>query len=63
VAIALLGPLAQVRFGVGLLLDWPTAVEWSLLAAVLLAGTLASLLPGWRAYRISLSDGLSPKGS
>lgn len=63
VAIALLGPLVQVRFGVGLRLGWPTVSEWSLLAAVLLAGTLASLLPGWRAYRISLSDGLSPKGS
>jgi putative ABC transport system permease protein len=63
VAIALLAPLAQIRFGVGLQLGWPTAVEWALLAAVLLAGTLASLLPGWRAYRISLSDGLSPKGS
>lgn len=62
-AIALLGPLAQVRFGVSLSLGWPSAVEWSLLAAVLLAGTLASLLPGWRAYRISLADGLAPKGS
>jgi putative ABC transport system permease protein len=30
---------------------------------VLLAGTLAGLLPGWRAYRISLADGLTPKGS
>jgi putative ABC transport system permease protein len=63
VAVALLGPLAQVRFGVRLSLGWPTPTEWSLLVAVLMAGTLASLLPGWRAYRISLADGLSPKGS
>ncbi len=62
-AIAWLGPLAQSRFGVSLSLGWPTWTEWSLLAAVLLAGTMASLLPGWRAYRISLADGLSPKGT
>ncbi len=24
--------------------------------------TAASLLPGWRAYRVSLADGLSPRG-
>ncbi len=63
VAIALLGPFAQVQFGVRLSLGWPTSTEWSLLAAVLTAGTLASLLPGWRAYRISLVDGLTSKGS
>jgi len=27
---------------------------------VLAAGFLASLVPGWRAYRLSLADGLSP---
>ena len=32
-----------------------------LLAAVLAAGFLASLVPGWRAYRLSLADGLSPR--
>jgi putative ABC transport system permease protein len=30
-------------------------------AAVLAAGMLASLVPGWRAYRLSLADGLSPR--
>jgi putative ABC transport system permease protein len=25
------------------------------------AGMLASLVPGWRAYRLSLADGLSPR--
>ena len=61
-AVGLLGPWAQSRFGVSLSLDWPTAQEWTLLAAVVLAGTVASLLPGWRAYRMSLADGLSPRG-
>jgi putative ABC transport system permease protein len=63
VAVVMLGPLAQVRFGVSLSGGWPSPTEWSLLAAVLLAGTLASLLPGWRAYRLSLADGLSPRGA
>jgi putative ABC transport system permease protein len=58
-----LGPLVQARFGVGLGLGGPTAAQWGLLAAVQLAGMLASLAPGWRAYRLSLSDGLAPKGS
>jgi len=25
------------------------------------AGAVASLIPGWRAYRLSLADGLSPR--
>ena len=28
---------------------------------ILLAGSVASLLPGWRAYRLSLADGLTPR--
>jgi putative ABC transport system permease protein len=28
---------------------------------VVVAGMLASLVPGWRAYRLSLADGLSPR--
>lgn len=62
IAVGVLGPWAQAHFGVGLHPAWPTYTEWSLLAAVLLAGTAASLLPGWRAYRMSLADGLSPRG-
>ena len=61
-AAGLLAPWAMAQFGLGLQLDWPSAVELGLLAAVLLAGTAASLLPGWRAYRMSLADGLSPRG-
>jgi len=36
-------------------------MQWLLLAGLLLAGWAASLLPGWRAYRLSLADGLSPR--
>ena len=61
VSIALAGPWVQMRFGIGLKLSAPTVEQWLLLAAVVLAGFLASLVPGWRAYRLSLADGLSPR--
>lgn len=59
--IVVLGPWLQSAFGLTLLLADPTPMQGWLLAALLLTGWLASLLPGWRAYRLSLSDGLSPR--
>jgi putative ABC transport system permease protein len=32
-----------------------------LLGAVVAVGLLASLVPGYRAYRLSLADGLTPR--
>lgn len=58
---AALGPWVQAQYGVTLRLAAPTAGQAALLAAVLAAGVLASLVPGWRAYRLSLADGLSPR--
>ncbi len=60
-AVWLAGPWLQQRFGITLLPAAPTAAQWALFAAVVLAGMLASLVPGWRAYRLSLADGLSPR--
>ncbi len=60
-AITAAGPWTQARFGIGLTLSPPSADQWMLLFAVVLAGFLASLVPGWRAYRLSLADGLSPR--
>jgi putative ABC transport system permease protein len=37
----------------------PSAREWALMAGVLAAGLLASLVPAIRVYRITLADGLS----
>lgn len=59
--VVLAGPLVQSAFGITLRLGAPTATQWALLGAVLAAGMLASLVPGWRAYRLSLADGLSPR--
>jgi putative ABC transport system permease protein len=59
--IALLAPWLQAQFGLALRLSEPTLNEWVLLAGLLAAGWLASLLPGVRAYRLSLADGLSPR--
>ncbi len=55
------GPWVQQRFGITLLPGAPTAEQWGLFGAVVAAGMLASLVPGWRAYRLSLADGLSPR--
>ncbi|VTU26694.1 acidobacterial duplicated orphan permease [Variovorax sp. SRS16] len=59
--IALLSPWLQSQFGLALTLSAPTLNEGLLVASLLVAGFLASLLPGIRAYRLSLSDGLSPR--
>jgi putative ABC transport system permease protein len=55
------GPWVQTRFGITLLWAAPTVTQWGLFGAVLAAGMLASLVPGVRALRLSLADGLSPK--
>jgi len=55
------GPWLQARFGIALRLAAPTEGQWLMLGGVLAAGLLASGVPGWRAYRLSLADGLSPR--
>ena len=59
--IVLAAPWVQMRYGVNLKLSVPSDNQWLLFAAVVLAGGVASLIPGWRAYRMSLADGLSPR--
>ena len=58
---ALLGPLAQAHYGLAIRARWISSDELALLGAVVAVGLLASLLPGYRAYRISLADGLTPR--
>jgi putative ABC transport system permease protein len=54
-------PLLQAHFGI--ILQWRMFApnEWVLLGAILATGLLASLVPGWRAWRMSLADGLTPR--
>jgi putative ABC transport system permease protein len=57
----LLAPLAEAHLGLALAVAAPTVEELRLLAAIAAVGLLASLVPGWRAYRLSLADGLMPR--
>ncbi|MFN3594595.1 MAG: ABC transporter permease, partial [Thiobacillaceae bacterium] len=54
------GPWLAAYSGIHLQLTWPHAAQWAWLGAVFAVGTLASLVPAWRAYRLSLADGLTP---
>lgn len=49
--------------GAGVVMPWrpPGTGEIGLLLAILAVGLLASLVPGWRAWRMSLADGLTPQ--
>lgn len=60
-SFAMLSPWIATRFGMAISVGVPTAMECALLAGVIVSGVIASLLPGWRAYRLSLADGLSPR--
>jgi len=56
-----LAPLALAQFGIALHPSLVSAEELQLLAAVVGIGMLASLIPGYHAYKLSLSDGLTPR--
>ena len=59
-ALLVLGPFLSAQFGVTLHPALPATGELTLLLWTILAGFAASLLPGLRAYRLSLADGLTP---
>jgi putative ABC transport system permease protein len=54
-------PWLQAHYGVQLRWAEFSWVQGGWLLAILAAGLLASMLPAWRAYRLSLADGLSPR--
>lgn len=66
-ASAALAPWLAAEFGlhlgIGAQSGWPPALpsvsEWMLLGAVFAASVLASLVPGFRAYRYSVADGMT----
>lgn len=58
---AVAGPLVQARYGIEVVPRLASAAELRLLAAIIAVGLAASLVPGWRAYKLSLADGLTPR--
>ncbi len=58
-AILVLQPIAESRFGIILGLGMPSFQEGMLLALVVAAGLVVGILPAWRAYRLSLADGMT----
>lgn len=52
-------PLIETRFGLYLALGPPSPSELMLIGAVILAGVAVGSIPAYRAYRLSLADGLS----
>lgn len=54
-----LGPWLQAQHGLLLTARMLSATEWMLLGGVLVATLVASLVPGVRAYRQSLADGMT----
>lgn len=57
--IVIFSPILINHYGIFITLSWPTSGEWFLLGAIMLAGLVTSMIPAWRAYRMSLADGLS----
>ena len=57
----LFAPWINARLGLNLTTSAFSAEEFRLVAGVFATGLLASLLPAWRASRMSLADGLVPR--
>jgi putative ABC transport system permease protein len=55
------GPWLQATYGVLLHSGMASSGEWPLLGGIVLAGLFAGLLPAWRASRVALADGLTPR--
>ncbi|MBP0132079.1 MAG: ABC transporter permease [Nitrosospira sp.] len=54
-------PILETQLGISLATWTLSAESWQLLLTVMATGFLVSLIPGYRAYRISLADGLTPR--
>jgi putative ABC transport system permease protein len=52
-------PVIESRFGIFIEISGLSSYEWGLLGAVLLAGFLVGGIPSYRAYKLSLADGLA----
>lgn len=59
IILAIAQPILMANFGVFIGLTILTSYELSLLAIVVGCGFIIGALPAWRAYRLSLSDGMT----
>ncbi|MCK6263098.1 ABC transporter permease [Vibrio sp. ZSDE26] len=58
-ALAVGQPIIQQQYGITIAMSAITAYEWTLLGFVQLAGIIIGFIPALRAYRQSLSDGMT----
>jgi putative ABC transport system permease protein len=47
-------------FGIQSHIGWPVLEAWYSIGLLMCGALMASMMPAWRAYRLSLSDGLNP---
>ena len=52
-------PIVAREFGLHVPFAMPSPADWWIIAAVVLAGFATGGIPAFRAYRLSLADGLS----
>ena len=52
-------PAIDRIYGLNLSISAPQPIEWLKLAAIVVAGFIAALLPAFQAYRMSLADGMT----
>lgn len=58
-ALYLAQPIIEKQFGLFVPLQWLTLLEWCYLGGVLFFGLVLGLVPAFRAYKNTLSDGLT----
>ncbi|MDR2351672.1 MAG: ABC transporter permease [Deltaproteobacteria bacterium] len=60
IIIALVGPYLLNNYGLEIQIASPGLTEWLIILGILVLGLLTSLIPAFRAYFLSLTDGLDP---
>ncbi len=61
IGLAIVQPIVDSAFGLWLPIDAPTAREAWVMLAVIAAGAIVSFVPAFRAYRLSVADGMMVK--
>ena len=56
-----LAPWVMTEIGIRWVPGWPQANEWRLMAALMVTALAFGLVPAWRAWKMSLTDGLMPR--